>query len=135
MFADAGYWIGIRNRDDVHHEDALGIARRIVREKIRLVVTPFIFAEVYAILSRNEIVRELFIRDVWENSTVLIEQTVLEDQRDAISLLKQWRDKTFSFTDALSFVVMNRLGIKRAISFDKHFQDYGQFEIISSPRW
>jgi predicted nucleic acid-binding protein len=135
MFADAGYWIGIRNRDDVHHEDALGIARRIVREKIRLVVTPFIFAEVYAILSRNEIVRELFIRDVWENSTVLIEQTVLEDQQDAISLLKQWRDKTFSFTDALSFVVMNRLGIKRAISFDKHFQDYGQFEIISSPRW
>ena len=35
------------------------------------------------------------------------------------------RDKTFSYTDACSVAVMERLGLKTAFAFDPHFRQYG----------
>lgn len=34
-------------------------------------------------------------------------------------------DKDFSFTDALSFAVMERLRIRTAFSLDRHFAQFG----------
>ena len=39
-------------------------------------------------------------------------------------------DKTYSLCDALSFVVMERLGIGEAVAYDRHFREYGQFLIL-----
>lgn len=41
------------------------------------------------------------------------------------SLSFRYDDKRFSFTDAISFVVMERLGIPYAFSFDRDFAQYG----------
>lgn len=38
---------------------------------------------------------------------------------------QSYTDKDFSFADAISFVVMERLGITRAFTFDRHFEQYG----------
>ena len=48
-----------------------------------------------------------------------------EDERAAPELLAQYDDKFFSFTDGVSFVVMERLGITRAFSYDSDFDQYG----------
>ncbi|MGH7978612.1 MAG: hypothetical protein ACREE6_04510 [Limisphaerales bacterium] len=48
----------------------------------------------------------------------------------AIELLRVNRDNTYPLCDALSFVIMRRLVIRRAVSFDKHFHQFGEFEII-----
>jgi predicted nucleic acid-binding protein len=40
-------------------------------------------------------------------------------------LFYQYGDKDFSFTDAISFGVMERLGIHVAFTFDRHFRQYG----------
>jgi predicted nucleic acid-binding protein len=34
---------------------------------------------------------------------------------------------TYSYCDALSFAVMERLGVAEAIAFDRHFREYGCF--------
>jgi predicted nucleic acid-binding protein len=132
VFADAGYWVGLRSRTDANHVAAVNIAQLLVRQRTRIVVTPFVFAEVYAIFSRRPAVREQLVRDVWENPIVEIEQPTVEDQENALALLKRHADKSFSFTDALSFVVMTRLDVSKAVSFDEHFRQYGQFEIIDA---
>ena len=40
-----------------------------------------------------------------------------------------WTDKNFSFTDCTSFVVMEELGLRRALTTDRHFSQAG-FEVV-----
>jgi predicted nucleic acid-binding protein len=39
--------------------------------------------------------------------------------------LQQHRDKDYSLTDCISFIVMEELGLKRALTFDQHFAQAG----------
>jgi uncharacterized protein len=43
----------------------------------------------------------------------------------AKTLLNNFRDQSFSYTDAVSFAVMDRLELKDAFAFDKHFRVVG----------
>jgi predicted nucleic acid-binding protein len=130
VFTDAGYWIALRDSQDSFHAIALGTARKLVSERFRIVTTSFVFAEVYARFSRMRVIRQQIVRDVWQNPLVEVEQATFQDQQSALILLRQHTDKSFSFTDALSFVLMSRLDIRKAVSFDSHFKQYGKFEII-----
>jgi uncharacterized protein len=130
VFTDAGYWIALRDSQDTFHGIALRTARKLVSERFRIVTTSFVFAEVYARFSRMRVIRQQIVRDVWQNPLVEVEQATFQDQQSALILLRQHADKSFSFTDALSFVLMSRLNIRKAVSFDSHFKHYGKFEII-----
>jgi uncharacterized protein len=47
------------------------------------------------------------------------------DEERARQIIFQYDDKDFSFTDAISFAIMERLNLKLAFSFDRHFAQYG----------
>jgi len=46
----------------------------------------------------------------------------------ALDLFEKYADQAVSFTDCTSFVLMRRAGVKRAFSFDAHFEIAG-FEL------
>jgi|RhiMethySRZTD1v2_1073278.scaffolds.fasta_scaffold1081974_1 predicted nucleic acid-binding protein len=46
-------------------------------------------------------------------------------ERRARAIITQYQDKSFSYTDAASFAVMERLGISRVFTFDRNFAPYG----------
>jgi hypothetical protein len=52
------------------------------------------------------------------------------DERRARAIIERYQDKEFSYCDAVSFAVMERLDIQEAIAFDDHFRQYGQFTIL-----
>ena len=64
-----------------------------------------------------------------EDTSWVVERVSPEDEERAMGILRTYRDKDFSLTDAASFVVMERLGIDTAIAFDQHFQQYG-FKVL-----
>jgi predicted nucleic acid-binding protein len=41
----------------------------------------------------------------------------------------RWPDKSFSFTDCTSFVIMRELRLRRALTTDRHFKQAG-FQIL-----
>jgi hypothetical protein len=43
---------------------------------------------------------------------------------NAFDLFEKYSDKDFSFTDCTSFILMEKLNINEAFSFDKHFEQY-----------
>ncbi len=57
--------------------------------------------------------------------TTSIERILEEDERHARRILDQHDDKTYSYTDATSFAVMERLGLTDVFTFDRHFTQYG----------
>ena len=59
----------------------------------------------------------------------LVFQTESDHER-VCGLLAQFEDKDFSYADALSFVLMERLGVRTALAFDAHFRQYG-VEVLS----
>lgn len=59
-----------------------------------------------------------------------IEIVKVEDFEAAWELFYGFRDKDWSFTDCVSFIVMERLGISSAFAFDDHFRQYGRFTVV-----
>jgi uncharacterized protein len=128
-FADSAYWIGLRNKQDPYHQTSRKLARWLVENRVILVVTPFIFAEVHAYFCRVPEIRELVIRDFWSNPILKLEEPTFQDYTEAIKILNQ-PDKTYSFADAVTFVVMLRLGLREVVTYDRHFHQFGQFNVI-----
>lgn len=69
-----------------------------------------------------------FLRDLERGRTTIIRVRAADEER-AKQILGHYADKDFSFTDAISFAVMERLGISRAFTFDRDFAQYG-FTIV-----
>lgn len=129
-FADSAFWIAVRDSEEPRHERATEIARWIVQQRYALVVTPFIFAETQAYFAREPELRQFLIEDFWNNPAVQIEQPTYGDQMEAVAILREYSDKSYSFVDALTFVVMKRLQINHVLTFDRHFQQFGEFAVI-----
>lgn len=72
----------------------------------------------------------MILNDLWHNPVLRIEEVTIDDQDQAIELLRSRRDKAYSLCDAISFIVIRRLGVRRAASFDEHFRQFGEFEIV-----
>jgi predicted nucleic acid-binding protein len=103
----------------------------VIRDRVRLVTTNFVVAETHAlILARSG--RDLaanILQWIDESPTVKIRVNEADELR-AREIIRHFRDKAFTLTDATSFAVMERLGIDRAVAFDRHFRQYG-FQMVS----
>ena len=49
------------------------------------------------------------------------------------TIIARYEDKTRSYTDATSFAVMERLGLKVAFAFDPHLRQHG-FQVANAGR-
>lgn len=123
VFVDTSGIVAAMNARDEHHAEARKVFRSVAEEGCGLVITNYVRAETHALLvaraGRNIALRFL------EDTSWVVEWVSPEDEKRAMDILRTYRDKTFSLTDATSFVVAGRLGIDTAIAFDQHFRQYG----------
>ena len=131
VFLDASFWIACRDERQNLHEQAKRILSAVFRRRIKFVTTLPVLCEIHAHFCRNMKKKRLIIQDFDNNPLVQIEAITNADQQQAFELLRSQTDKTYSLCDAISFVVIRRLGVSQVLSFDKHFRQFGEFEIIS----
>jgi predicted nucleic acid-binding protein len=55
---------------------------------------------------------------------------VVFDEDKAKRIIFGYRDKEFSYCDASSFALIERLRIREAMAFDSHFEQYGKFGLL-----
>ena len=130
VFLDSSFWISFRDERQTHHARARELVAGLFRKREHFLSTPFVFAETHATFARSRLVREKIIADFWDNPLLHLTEVSDADHHEAIKLLRQHTDKTYPFCDAISFVVMRRLGVKRVAAFDDHFRQFGEFETI-----
>ena len=106
---------------------ARAIAHRLALERWQLFITNFIRAEAHAlILNRlGHHVADRFLQELRRGGATILVRVTEDDEDKALALIDQYRDKDFTLTDATSFVVMERLSITHAFTFDDDFKQYG----------
>ncbi len=127
IFVDTSAWVALADRDDAHHKKAASIYPSLLTSHKGLITSNFIIAEVY-ILILNELGHQPaldFLGKVKASPRILKVYSDEDVEADAEKILKQYHDQDFSYTDAVSFVIMKRQKIKKAFSFDKHFLTAG----------
>ena len=112
---------------DTHAQLVVMRLNEIISEGGRIVVTNFIVAELHALLlSRlHRHVAFTALSRLRESRDVDVIRVGQDDEDRAWEIIGRFTDKDFSFTDATSFAVMERLGITHAISLYAHFVQYG----------
>ncbi|MEK7466084.1 MAG: PIN domain-containing protein [Planctomycetota bacterium] len=124
VFADTHFFIALVNPSDPAH----AIARKQREQKGRtLVTTTWVIAEFGNAMSRGGS-RALFLAmldalSAAKNTVVLNPTRSVIDS--AVDLFRERPDKDWSLTDCVSFVVMQRRGIRDALTGDRHFDQAG----------
>jgi uncharacterized protein len=126
VFVDTGAFAAFMNRNDEHHHEALTVSRKLATQQAQLITTNFIVAETHSlVLARRG--RDLALATLAriDRTVEFIERIAMEDELQARVILERHDDKTYTYTDATSFAVMERLGLRDVFTFDRHFAQYG----------
>lgn len=129
IFVDTSAWYSAYVRKDVHHSAARQFLQS-TREP--LVTTDFVVDELLTLLkARGAFQRALLIGSrLFRGAGARIEWVEQADVLEAWQVFRSHRDKDWSFTDCVSRVVMERLGITQAFAFDEHFKQFGTVAVV-----
>ena len=133
VFVDSGAFFALLVPKDASHLAAVAAFKQAEAERWGLTTSNAVVIETYALLiarTRPGRLAAIAFLDAVEHSSLQVERITAEDEARAVGLVRSHADKTYSLCDALSFVVMERLGIDEAIAYDRHFREYGRFRII-----
>jgi predicted nucleic acid-binding protein len=126
VFIDTSAYFAITDPRDANHLDAATIMRRLAAAHWDPFTSNFIVAETHALfLTRLSRRTALQFLEAMDRSTTTVVRVTQADERRARAIITQYDDKDFSFTDATSFAIMDRLRIGHAFSADRHFAQYG----------
>lgn len=130
-FLDTGGLFALLSTTDEDHDRGRRWAKGLRGGQALCVTTDYIVDETAVLLVTRRVrhaLPELFAI-VADSGFCRIEWIGPERFARARDLMLSHTDKTYSFTDCTSFVVMRDLGIRRALTKDRHFEQAG-FEAI-----
>lgn len=95
--------------------------------KGRVVITNYIFDEIVTlVLARLGHEKAIFVGNILNKSPQMDKIWITQsDEKNAWEFFVLRKDKNYSFTDCISFVVMKRLKISRCLALDSHFKQEG----------
>jgi predicted nucleic acid-binding protein len=129
IFVDTSAWYASSSVRDANHQAA---KKFLATVQERLVTSDYVVDETLTLFrSRGEAQHALaFGTEVIEGLFAEIISIDKQDFAEAWILFRRFTDKEWSFTDCVSRVVMERLGIDRAFAFDDHFRQFGTVAVV-----
>jgi uncharacterized protein len=126
-FVDTGYFVALELARDQHHGTALQHWNTVFHSLPPLFTTWYVFNEVVTFFnSRGHHGKAEQLGDMLLNSSYI--QLVHVDEslfRAGWEYMRRHKDKEYSLTDCISFLVMQTWGISVAFAFDLHFRQAG----------
>ena len=129
----SGFYSLLVHKDRMHATAADYMARA-ARDRGRFVTTDYVLDEAVTLLKargHGELIAPLF-NAIDNSSAMRIEWTTSERFDEARLFCVRHSDKAWSFTDCISFLVMQSLGLTAALTSDRHFAQAG-FQVLLKP--
>jgi predicted nucleic acid-binding protein len=123
VLVDSSAWIAFLSAKDANHDAADEVLRAAVARGVPLVTTDLVLAEVHRLLLFRAGIRpaRVAIGRIVGSPSVKLHFGTNDHHQRAIAWLDRLSDQAVSYTDAVSFAVMESLRIRAALSFDRHF--------------
>ena len=129
IFVDTGAWFA---RIVTYDRDHPAAREWFDLNTHSLITTDYIIDELLTLLKiRGEYRRALEIGPSLLNGDVCdLEFVTRDDIKESWRVFSTYQDKGWSFTDCVSLVVMERLGVTTAAAFDDHFHQFGTVKVV-----
>jgi len=124
LFIDTSAWMALFSRRDQYHEDADRTFRKAVESKRRLFTTNLVLAETHRLVLQRVGIRAAAtaLAKIEASPLVRIEFAGAAHHQSAKNWIEKLKDHPISYTDAISFAVMEAAGCTDAMTFDHHFR-------------
>jgi predicted nucleic acid-binding protein len=129
IFVDSGAWFSVFVADDPDYEAA---TNWFASNSAPLICTDFIVDETLTLLrARNQPKKALEAGTrFFAGQLAEIHYLSPEEIAAAWDVFRRFADKSWSFTDCTSKVLVEKFGIKTAFSFDHHFRQFGSVTVV-----
>jgi predicted nucleic acid-binding protein len=129
IFVDTGAWFALLVPEDRDHLAAESWLERNVQP---LVTTDYVIDELLTLLRmRGQSQRAVKAGQMLLGEDIArIAWVSPPDVRQGWDYFWQYQDKGWSFTDCVSRAVIERLGIRHAFAFDRHFRQFGTLDVV-----
>lgn len=131
LFVDTAGWMSLADGRDPRHDASKQTRDGWLKEHGVLISSDYVMDETFTLI-RVRLGVEAAARwwDQVESSSFLRWEWMDRERAEkARRWFFRWQDKSFSFTDCTSFVIMRELHLRRVLTADRHFQEAG-FEIL-----
>jgi predicted nucleic acid-binding protein len=130
LFVDSGAWIALRSLRDQHHAAADRAFRAAIEQRIPLVTTNLVVAEIHRLTlfraGRDPALRALERIDA--SPSVTVHFATSDDHVAGRRWLERLAPRSVTYTDAVSFAVMEATKCTHVLGFDEDFAAAG-FEL------
>ena len=129
IFVDTGAWYASLVPTDPDHTRAV---QWLATNYSPLLTTDYVIDETLTLLRvRGERKRALLLGTrFFHHDLAEIHKITANDLMLAWNAFEQFHDKSWSFTDCTSKVVMEQLNIQVAFAFDHHFHQFGTIQVM-----
>ena len=124
IFIDTNVFIARYVSSDQYHEKTRKSLNKAFKKLQKVYTSNFVIDETLTLLARRT--HYSFAADtgrkIYESSFITILRPDRIDEVKALNLMEKYADQRISFTDCVSFALMQRYRIKQVFTFDHHFQ-------------
>lgn len=131
VFGDTSFFFALVAKRDPAHRPAVAAYEKLLRSGARVVTTDYVVDETLTLTkARIDAPTSLSLLDRMERSeSIDFELLTSEKFLASKQYFRKHSDHGYSFTDCTSFVVMDELEIRTALTTDRHFHEAG-FEVL-----
>ena len=124
VFVDTSGFFALLDARDSHHEAAIALQEKLIGAKRSFITSDYVIDETVTILLvRHSLAAASdFLHSIEQTSALRIEWVGQERFRAATTYFRSHSDKTWSFTDCVSFTIMRELRVRDAFTSDHHFR-------------
>ncbi len=125
IFVDTSFFFALASKKDPDHERVREVFEEFDPERLSdlwLTTNHVVFESIT--LARSSLHHRAAVEmgeRLYDESLARIHWATPQDEYEAFEYLKRYKDKEYSTVDCLSFVIMERFGIREALAVDRDF--------------